>query len=138
MKKIITLLAVAFLVMNVANAVVLPSVPVVDPTIPATVSDKMIANDAIKTFNALSHAEKKARIKEARKIWKQNKSWLKSNAASNNQEVDKVLLVILAILLPPLAVYLHEHEINTKFWISLLLSLFFWLPGIIYALIVIL
>jgi uncharacterized membrane protein YqaE (UPF0057 family) len=49
-----------------------------------------------------------------------------------------VLLVILAILLPPLAVYLHQGEVNTKFWISLLLTLLFWLPGVIYALIVIL
>jgi len=40
--------------------------------------------------------------------------------------------------LPPLAVYLHEGVINSKFWISLLLTLLFWLPGVIYALIVIL
>jgi len=47
-------------------------------------------------------------------------------------------LVILAILLPPLAVYLHQGEINTKFWISLILTLLFFIPGIIYALIVVL
>ncbi|MFZ5978274.1 MAG: YqaE/Pmp3 family membrane protein [Bacteroidota bacterium] len=47
-------------------------------------------------------------------------------------------MVILAILLPPLAVYLHEDAINTKFWIDLILTLLFFLPGIIYALIVIL
>ncbi|MBA2498147.1 MAG: YqaE/Pmp3 family membrane protein [Chitinophagaceae bacterium] len=49
-----------------------------------------------------------------------------------------LLLVILAILLPPLAVYLHQGEINSKFWIALLLTLLFWIPGIIYALVVIL
>jgi uncharacterized membrane protein YqaE (UPF0057 family) len=35
-------------------------------------------------------------------------------------------------------VYLHQGEINNKFWISLLLTLLFFLPGVIYALIVIL
>ncbi|OAV45925.1 hydrogenase expression protein [Lewinella sp. 4G2] len=48
-----------------------------------------------------------------------------------------ILLIILAILLPPLAVFLHQGEINTKFWISLVLSLLFFLPGVIYALLVI-
>jgi uncharacterized membrane protein YqaE (UPF0057 family) len=41
-------------------------------------------------------------------------------------------------LLPPLAVYLHQGVINTKFWISILLTLCFWIPGVIYALLVVL
>ncbi|MGB3548855.1 MAG: YqaE/Pmp3 family membrane protein [Saprospiraceae bacterium] len=49
-----------------------------------------------------------------------------------------VLLVILAIFIPPLAVFLHQGEINGKFWISLLLTLLFVLPGVIYSLIVVL
>jgi uncharacterized membrane protein YqaE (UPF0057 family) len=48
------------------------------------------------------------------------------------------LLVVLAILLPPLAVYLHEGVINGKFWLDLILTLLFYLPGMIYALIVVL
>ena len=48
-----------------------------------------------------------------------------------------VLLVILALFIPPLAVYLHQKAINTKFWISLLLTLLFFLPGVIYAILVI-
>ncbi|MCX6317142.1 MAG: YqaE/Pmp3 family membrane protein [Bacteroidetes bacterium] len=58
--------------------------------------------------------------------------------AGKETDTNTLLLVILAILLPPLAVYLHQGEINNKFWISLLLTLIFWLPGIVYALIVIL
>ncbi|MBM3432010.1 MAG: YqaE/Pmp3 family membrane protein [Bacteroidetes bacterium] len=38
---------------------------------------------------------------------------------------------------PPLAVYLHQGEINSKFWISLLLTLLKWVPGVVYALLVI-
>ena len=45
-----------------------------------------------------------------------------------------VLYVILAIILPPLAVGLL-YGIGTEFLISLLLTLIFWVPGVIYALI---
>ncbi len=57
--------------------------------------------------------------------------------AVGNTDTDTLLLVILAILLPPLAVYLLRG-IGTEFWISLILTLLFWLPGVIYALILIL
>ena len=46
---------------------------------------------------------------------------------------NKVLLVILSILLPPLAVYLMKG-IGKDFWINIILCIFFWLPGIIHAL----
>ncbi|MBI1780344.1 MAG: YqaE/Pmp3 family membrane protein [Sphingobacteriales bacterium] len=66
------------------------------------------------------------------------KDFKKSKRNGGEADTNTLLLVILAILLPPLAVYLHEGEINTKFWISLLLTILFWIPGVIYALIVIL
>jgi uncharacterized membrane protein YqaE (UPF0057 family) len=50
-------------------------------------------------------------------------------------DVDGGLLVLLCILLPPLAVYLVKGMGNA-FIIDLILCLFFWLPGIIYAFIV--
>lgn len=58
--------------------------------------------------------------------------------ALRDGEDNKLLLVIIAILLPPLAVYLHQGEINSKFWIALVLWLLFYIPGLIYALITIL
>ena len=90
-------------------------------------------NDAMKEFHSLSHKEKKARFKEVKAYLKEYKKENKNSDA----DTDKLLLIILAILLPPLAVYLHENSFNTKFWISLILTCFFWIPGIIYALIVI-
>lgn len=63
----------------------------------------------------------------------------KEEKQSNSQgggEVSIVLLVILAILLPPVAVYL-ARGIGTEFWISLILTLLFFLPGIIYALLIV-
>jgi uncharacterized membrane protein YqaE (UPF0057 family) len=101
----------------------------------ATEPDPATVKAALSEFSNLSKKEKKERIHEAKKVLKQYKADKKAGKAA---ETSMVLLVILAILLPPLAVYLHEGEINNRFWISLLLTLLFWIPGVIYALIVIL
>lgn len=47
-----------------------------------------------------------------------------------------IVEVLLAILLPPVAVYLHDG-IGTSFWINILLTLLFFLPGVIHALLVV-
>jgi len=52
-------------------------------------------------------------------------------------EPNKLLLVIVAILLPPLAVALVEG-VGLHLVISIILTLLGWLPGIIHALWVIL
>lgn len=50
-----------------------------------------------------------------------------------------ILLVILAILIPPLAVYLHQKTCNSTVIINLILTLIgFWIIGIIHALWIIL
>jgi uncharacterized membrane protein YqaE (UPF0057 family) len=90
---------------------------------------------ALDEFKSLSKKERKARLKEAKKEWK---TYKKEKRAGKEPSDNTVLLCILAVLLPPLAVYLHEGEINNRFWISLLLTLLFWLPGVIYALVIIL
>lgn len=92
-------------------------------------------NSAIKEFKNLSKAERKDKMKEVKKAVKDFK---RNKRNGGEADTNTLLLVILAILLPPLAVYLHEGEINTKFWISLLLTILFWIPGVIYALIVVL
>lgn len=58
-------------------------------------------------------------------------------APSAKEDVPFWLLIVLCIILPPLAVYL-KFGISTEFWISILLTLLFWIPGVIYALILIL
>lgn len=108
--------------------------------VPASVTntpepDPATVKAAVGEFKSLSKKERKSRIKEAKKEIKAYKAAKKAGAEPST---NTLLLVILAILLPPLAVYLHQGEINSKFWISLLLTLLFWLPGVIYALIVIL
>jgi len=90
---------------------------------------------SVEAFNRLSRKEKKAKIREVKK---QLSYFKKQKKAGRAADETLILLVILAILLPPLAVYLYEDEINTRFWISLLLTILFWLPGVIYALVLIL
>ena len=89
----------------------------------------------MKEFKDLSRHERKDRLKELKKELKELKAQKKAGAEPST---NTLLLVILAILLPPLAVYLHEGAINGKFWLDLILTLLFFLPGIIYALIVVL
>jgi uncharacterized membrane protein YqaE (UPF0057 family) len=93
-----------------------------------------VVESAVNGFNNLSKKEKKQRFKEVKK----QLNLFKANKANGMETDDRtILLVVLAILLPPLAVYLHEGAINTKFWISLVLTLLFWVPGVIYALLVV-
>ncbi|QCR24923.1 YqaE/Pmp3 family membrane protein [Pontibacter sp. SGAir0037] len=47
-----------------------------------------------------------------------------------------IVEIILAVILPPLAVFLHDG-IGTSFWINIILTLLFWIPGIIHALLVV-
>lgn len=58
---------------------------------------------------------------------------LAPNAASA-ADTNTILLVILSIILPPLAVFLLYNAIGTPFWVNLLLTILFWIPGVIHAL----
>lgn len=114
------------------------SMPVFAVSLPSSAStepEPVTVKNAVASFNALSKKEKKERLKEVKKVLREAKA---AKRAGNAPSENTILLVILAILLPPLAVYLHQGEINTKFWISLVLTLLFFVPGIIYALIVVL
>ena len=102
---------------------------------PVSSNPSGVLKNAVADFKTLSRAERKARIKEVKKTIREYKAAKKANAEPST---NTLLLVILAILLPPLAVYLHEGETNNRFWISLVLTLLFWIPGVIYALIVVL
>ncbi|MBV9989540.1 MAG: YqaE/Pmp3 family membrane protein [Chitinophagaceae bacterium] len=104
------------------------------------VVDNAVVTDAMREFKSLTRVDRKMRIAQAKAALKEFKAQKAAAKAANMAEpsTNTVLLVILAILLPPLAVALHEHGINGKFWLSLLLTLLFFLPGVIYALLVVL
>jgi uncharacterized membrane protein YqaE (UPF0057 family) len=85
------------------------------------------------------------------KAKKEAVKFVKKNSSSPASDVATILLVILAILIPPLAVLLFEG-ITSRFWIDLILAILgwgaygilggiFWLCGliaIIYALLIVL
>ena len=112
-----------------------PAPKIVIPYIPMANNPEARVSDALKEFKNLNRSERKERIKEIKAQLKEYKSQRQS---AGKTSTNTLLLVILAILLPPLAVYLHEGVINSKFWIDLILTLLFFLPGVIYALVVVL
>jgi len=130
MKKIFSLLLMATMMISLiplqSSALVL--VPGSTEPNPATVKA------AFAEFKSLSKREQKLRVKEAKKQLKVFKDEKKANKSAN---VEMWLLIVLAILLPPLAVYLHQGEINGKFWLSILFWFLFIIPGVVYALLVV-
>lgn len=130
-----TQLMVVLFTLSLIASPVSSSAVTIPASAPTTEPDPAVVKAAVKEFKSLSRKDRKARVKEVKKALKQFKA---EKRAGKEPSDNTVLLVILAILLPPLAVYLHQGEINTKFWISLVLTLLFWLPGVIYALIVVL
>ena len=131
MRKIFTRLALAAILCSIlvpnVHAVTLPVKHSSTDPDPATVKA------AVAEFLSLPRKEKKLRIKEAKKA-------IKAYKTSNRSEpvTGTFLQVLFAILIPPLGVYLHEGEINKRFWIDLLLTILFFIPGMIYALVVVL
>lgn len=132
MKRVIYLLLPALIIISSLYSV---NATVIVPVNNSTIPNSVIVTDAVNAFKSLTKKEKKAKIKEVKKEIKAFKAAKKANGEPST---NTLLLVILAILLPPLAVYLHQGEINNKFWISLILTLLFFVPGVIYALIVVL
>jgi uncharacterized membrane protein YqaE (UPF0057 family) len=130
MKKIFSSLLMAVMMTSIiplqSSALVL--LPGSNEPSPATVKA------AFAEFKSLSKKEQKLRVKEAKK---QVKVFQKEKKANQSANVEMWLLIVLAILLPPLAVYLHEGEINGKFWLSILFWFLFIIPGVIYALLVV-
>lgn len=87
---------------------------------------------AVILTEALPASTKKASKEKRKEIKKSIKENLKQNKKSAT-EINTLLLVIIAILLPPVAVALVDG-ITGPFWLSLLLTLLFYVPGLIYAL----
>lgn len=137
--KILSILFVALVLKLDTIAISNPKNIATNPTT-AAIKDSNIVSDstyekAINEFKNLGKAEKKMRAKDAKKLLKEYKKQKKNGG---DVKTDEILLAILCVLLPPLAVYLHQgKEANNKFWLSLVLTLLFWVPGVIYALLVV-
>ena len=96
-----------------------------------TTSESALKNAVTDSWSSLSRSERKSRIKSAKEA-------IRNFSKADDISTNTVLLVIIAILLPPLAVLLHEGKANSRFLLSILLWLLFYIPGLIYALYIIL
>lgn len=121
----------------------LPVLPISDSL---SEEHKLITREAFLAFKSLPKQERKERLKKARK---EIRKYYISKKSGREADTNTLILVVLAILLPPVAVYLYEQETNTKFWITLLLFLlgiagavfFSWLlifAAVVFALLVVL
>lgn len=106
---------------------------------PKTVSE-IIAEEVSAPVMTITEAEALAIAKErVKNMTKAEKKELKSDMREVMRQRGSsvnIVEIILAVLLPPLAVFLHDG-LGTTFWISLLLTLLFWIPGVIYALLIV-
>lgn len=64
----------------------------------------------------------------------ENAQTMQSDKAKPASDEETILLVILAFILPPLAVYLKYNDTGTPFIVNIILTLLFWFPGVIHAL----
>ncbi len=128
MKKyiLLSLLGLFFLAQQPVHAVVS-----VTKTTQATTANE-VATSSVKAWKDMSRKEKRAHKKAVKK---QLKSAIKEAKQANDTNL--LLLVIIAILLPPLAMGIYDG-LSNRFWLSLLLTILFYLPGLIYTLVVIL
>lgn len=119
--------------------------PVETPIVESTNLDQMDAQlpvveekkrpskrEAIKAINQLKVAMDKSASSPSSGI-----EFTGNDSQGQSHQADIIVCVIFAILIPPLGVYLFQEEITTDFWITLLLTLLFWV-GALYALYVIL
>ena len=127
--------------------IVLETTTPANPTVEE--SNVTLTPETIKLANAV------APKKVTKQIEKEYRNWDKFNRTYENEllvskeqynhvekstsslRVNEIVLAILAIFIPPLAVFLFEDSITANFWVDLLLTLLFWLPGMIFAFLVI-
>lgn len=151
MKKITTRFLLLLLMVSVsATSLTAASLPATEPvaasepvSAPATKAEPTpeTIKSAVDEFSNLSKSEKKSRLKDVKKALKEYKKAKREGKSDDDARL--ILLVILAILLPPLAVFLKEEELNYKFVLSLLLCLLaiftfaLWIIPVLYALLVV-
>lgn len=92
------------------------------------------SNEIIDESPAFFTASKQVKNTESKQVISTESN--KSN--SSNSGAPFIVLLILCFLLPPVTVGLVSGWSSTEFIISIVLTLLFWVPGIIYALLILL
>src|ERR1043165_5878981 len=78
----------------------------------------------------------KVKVKVEKKVSQSGKQIQQHDQSNNNSGEksnwstgDQLLCAIISIFIPPLGVILYEEDITIHFWIDLLLTILFYLPG---------
>ena len=123
MKKItFRIVAISFAVMTLITPAM--SAIVTEPVVAtSTEPSEREINSAVEELKSLSRKERKSRFKEVKKLLKEYKADKKAGKQEDG-ETNTILLAILAILLPPLAIYLKERRLTWKFWLCIGLYVF--------------
>jgi uncharacterized membrane protein YqaE (UPF0057 family) len=101
-----------------------------------------------KSYAGIPISESTAKVERIEQMVKGKKSKNKVTALKN-QVAEKVLLkrmegdnkvaaIVFAILIPFVGVAIYQDRIGTDFWITLLLTALLYVPGLIYALSIVL
>ena len=100
-----------------------------------------VSYNVVPTTTTTSEAASNNQVSINKTALQQNKKAVKKQLKEAKRDVkagaDRTLCAIIAIFIPFLGVGLYMG-ITTEFWISLILTLLFFIPGLIYALWVIL
>ncbi|MCB0401181.1 MAG: YqaE/Pmp3 family membrane protein [Flavobacteriales bacterium] len=57
-------------------------------------------------------------------------------AKASSSQASDIVIALLCFFLPPIGVVVFENGVTGNFWLDLLLTLLFWLPGAVYAFLV--
>lgn len=77
----------------------------------------------------------KVKKHKSQRFFKRIKKGVKRIFKKIRDEVEMIIMIILAIFIPPLCVFMVVGA-TTHFWLNIIFTLFFWFPGIIHALFV--
>lgn len=117
----------------VENAIPTPSFKSIPELNTETAIRNALVSNSILTAKDRSHDDLKANRKSVKKVLTE----IRKNQKNKSSRTETVLLVVLALFIPPLAVYLYEGFWTERCTINLILTLLCGLPGLIHALVVI-
>lgn len=125
------------------TATVTPAVSEVQVAQPIAIAPQVASTPKVRANRAMVSTpvvEEKAVAAEVQTAVKATTVFEKAaqREAAKGGDVDPVVLIILAIFLPPLAVYLYEGSWTKRCTVNLILTFLCGLPGMIHALIVVL
>lgn len=123
---------------TVENAAAPQQTPAAAPAPVTVVKSKSVIAKSVVANAAVEKAGNENNVSAVKSVLKQANKNASRNQPAGGGNDNTVLLVILAILIPPLAVYLYEGSWTKRCTINLILTLLCGLPGMIHALIVVL